>query len=56
MILLTIKKNIMTGCQTSKRHFISRSSTGKTLLVKTMAEDLDIPIESMCGSEFVKCM
>ena len=28
--------------------------TGKTLLVKTMAEDLDIPIESMCGSEFVE--
>jgi len=28
--------------------------TGKTLLVKTMAENLDIPIISMCGSEFVE--
>ena len=28
--------------------------TGKTLLVKTMAENLDIPIESMSGSEFVE--
>ena len=28
--------------------------TGKTLLVKTMADNLDIPIESMCGSEFVE--
>ena len=28
--------------------------TGKTLLVKTMAKNLDIPIESMSGSEFVE--
>jgi ATP-dependent metalloprotease FtsH len=28
--------------------------TGKTLLVKTMAESLDIPIVSACGSEFVE--
>jgi len=28
--------------------------TGKTLLVKTMADNLDIPIISMCGSEFVE--
>jgi len=28
--------------------------TGKTLLVKTMAENLDIPIISICGSEFVE--
>ena len=28
--------------------------TGKTLLVKTMAENLNIPIESMSGSEFVE--
>ena len=28
--------------------------TGKTLLVKTMAENLDIPVVSMCGSEFVE--
>jgi cell division protease FtsH len=28
--------------------------TGKTLLVRTMAENLDIPIESMSGSEFVE--
>tara|TARA_B100000963_G_scaffold225504_1_gene196710 strand:- start:1117 stop:2658 length:1542 start_codon:yes stop_codon:yes gene_type:complete len=28
--------------------------TGKTLLVKTMAQNLDIPIESMSGSEFVE--
>lgn len=28
--------------------------TGKTLLVKAMAENLDIPIESMSGSEFVE--
>ena len=28
--------------------------TGKTLLVKTMAQNLDIPIESMSGSEFIE--
>jgi cell division protease FtsH len=28
--------------------------TGKTLLVKTMAEKMDIPIESVSGSEFVE--
>jgi cell division protease FtsH len=28
--------------------------TGKTLLVKTMADNLNIPIESMSGSEFVE--
>jgi len=28
--------------------------TGKTLLVKTMAKNLDIPIETMSGSEFVE--
>ena len=28
--------------------------TGKTLLVKTIAKNLDIPIVSMCGSEFVE--
>ena len=28
--------------------------TGKTLLVKTMAETLDIPIVTACGSEFVE--
>ena len=28
--------------------------TGKTLLVKTMADNLSIPIESMSGSEFVE--
>ena len=28
--------------------------TGKTLLVRAMAEDLGIPVESACGSEFVE--
>ena len=28
--------------------------TGKTLLVKTMAKDLDIPVISAAGSEFVE--
>ena len=55
-ILLKIKSNIKIGDVKLPKGILLAGppGTGKTLLVKSMAKDLDLPIISASGSEFVE--